>query len=102
MQMADEAARSGGEDGIADDSLATPLLAPLAAVGGAGDPGGRRCDPGSAPTPHASYAQQYLRMAGWLGALFAGYAVQRACCQIGFLEFFSDASSTALWGAVLA
>lgn len=161
--MADEFGLRSGEEGTADASLATPLLAPLAALGEQECGGG---DHGSQPALHASYAQQYLRMAAWLGALFAGYAVQRACCQFGlpkdglrqvraakdrkvslppcgpdgglhccqqapasrrllhrldrrsfpsaqllgrphparqinFLEFFTDATSTALWGAVL-
>lgn len=109
--MADDYARCGSEDGTADALLPTPLLAPLAAIGGPGEQSSGGCDQGLPPSLHASYAQQYLRMAAWLGALFAGYAMQRACCQVGlpqdglrkidFLEFFSDASSTALWGAAL-
>lgn len=81
--MADDYARCGSEDGTADALLPTPLLAPLAAIGGPGEQSSGGCDQGLPPSLHASYAQQYLRMAAWLGALFAGYAMQRACCQVG-------------------
>ncbi|KAL4433829.1 hypothetical protein ABPG75_000270 [Micractinium tetrahymenae] len=111
--MPEEALQCSEDDGPGDGSLVVPLLAPLAALRG-DEAEQQQCGSGGVGWRHpssASYTQQYLRMAAWLGALFAGYAVQRACCQVGlpydglrridFLEFFSDATSTALWGAVL-
>jgi hypothetical protein len=73
--------------------LEQALLTPLddgASDGGCGE---QRHAPAPAGT---RYHQQYLHMASWLAVLAAGYAEQRAACQVGLP---SDGLRQVCWAA---